>query len=379
MEERREVLGPTGQAQALDAQDVILQPTEESVEAEEHTEASHNHDIVADDTTLQQLQELQTNPIDHAVKAQENHHGVVVVIHRGALHEQAEDTVPTVLTQLEQGRLHSRLNLLLVLVHQGVQPERHATPENIQRLGTDTRDRLLDADRRADTQTEQHRIQINLTVGDTDHVGGDVRTQIVAQGLNNRQARQSTTTTAVVEATAPLQQTGVEEEDVRREGLTTGRLPQVQAQLTVSDSVLTKIIVDDERVETLVPKELSNGRAGHRRNETDAHGIRDARENNGDIVIHLVVEHGLKQAHDVRTLLRGANVNAVEVLTNGGLIVARNLADHGGGAEDGLAGLTVTNDQLTLTTSNREQRVDDTETGADVNQLPATLDNIRNA
>lgn len=83
-----------------------------------------------------------------------------------------------------------------------------------------------------------------------------------------------------------------------------------------------------------------------------------------DGVLHgVVLLKSLDELGDSGTLLTNSDVDAVKLL---GLVVAvvpALLVEHGVEGDGSLSGLTVTNDQLTLTTSDRNHGVDGLETG----------------
>lgn len=85
---------------------------------------------------------------------------------------------------------------------------------------------------------------------------------------------------------------------------------------------------------------------------------------NNDGVLHgVVLLESLDELSDGRTLLADSNVDTVKLL---GLVVAvvpPLLVEDGVERNSGLAGLTITNDQLTLATANGNHGVDGLETG----------------
>src|SRR5262249_43257312 len=59
-------------------------------------------------------------------------------------------------------------------------------------LAADARHADADVDGRPDTGLAQGRLEVDLAVGDRDHVGRDVRCHLTFQGLDDRQRRQRT-------------------------------------------------------------------------------------------------------------------------------------------------------------------------------------------
>ena len=145
----------------------------------------------------------------------------------------------------------------------------------------------------------------------------------------------------------------MEIEDITRVGLTTGGSSEKKGHLAVGDGLLRQIVVDDEGVLSVVAEVLTNSAAGVRGQELEGSGIRGSSSNNNG-VLHAVSL--LKEAHNVGNsgaLLADGDVDAVEGL---GVVTGLEdglLVDDGVDSDGGLAGLSVTNDQLTLATADR--------------------------
>jgi hypothetical protein len=97
---------------------------------------------------------------------------------------------------------------------------------------------------------------------------------------------------------------------------------------------------------------------GERSNVLQGSGLRGSGGDNDGVLHGVVLLEGLDELSDGGTLLADGDVDAVELL---GLVVAAVpalLVEDGVEADGGLAGLTIANDQLTLTTANRHHGVD---------------------
>ena len=79
------------------------------------------------------------------------------------------------------------------------------------------------------------------------HVGGNVCGDITTLCLDDGESSKGSTTELVVHLGSTLQETRVEVEDITRVSLTTGGTTKKQGHLTVSNSLLGQIVVDDER------------------------------------------------------------------------------------------------------------------------------------
>src|SRR5205085_8299099 len=101
------------------------------------------------------------------------------------------------------------------------------------RVASDPGDGDADVDRGTDAGVEQVRLQEDLTVGDGDHVGGDVRRDVVAFGLDDRQAGERAAAEVVGELRAALEQARVQVEDVAGVGLAPGGTAQQQRNVAV--------------------------------------------------------------------------------------------------------------------------------------------------
>jgi hypothetical protein len=87
---------------------------------------------------------------------------------------------------------------------------------------------------------------------------------------------------------------------------------------------------------------------------------------NNDGVLHgVVLLKGLDQLGTSGSLLSDSDVDTVELLGLIVSIVPSLLVEHGIKGNGGLSGLTITNDQLTLTTSNRNHGIDRLKTSLD--------------
>ena len=85
---------------------------------------------------------------------------------------------------------------------------------------------------------------------------------------------------------------------------------------------------------------------------------------NDDSVLHsIVLLESLYQLSDSRTLLTDGNVDTVQLLFLILTIVPPLLVEDGVDSDGGLSGLTVTNDQLTLATTDRNHGIDGLDTG----------------
>jgi len=91
-------------------------------------------------------------------------------------------------------------------------------------------------------------------------------------------------------------------------------------------------------------------------------GLRGSGGNDNRVLHGVVLLKGLDELSDGRTLLTDGNVDAVKLLGLVVGVVPPLLVEDGVKSDGSLTGLTVTNDQLTLTTANGNHGVDGLET-----------------
>ena len=231
------------------------------------------------------------------------------------------------------------------------------------RRGTDTADRETNRNGRAHALVEQISLQINLTVGDRDHVGRDVSGNVACLRFDDGQRGQGTAARFFGHARAALKQAGVEIENVAGIGFATGRTLQDQRHLAIGDRMFREIIVNDERVHSIIHEPLAHGGTGKGREILVRGGV-GCRRGDDRRVRHGAVgfEDG-ERAGDVRVLLADGDVDAIkrpEILQLSFLAgpVQFRLADDGIERDRGFAGGAIADDELALPAADRNHRVD---------------------
>ena len=200
------------------------------------------------------------------------------------------------------------------------------------------------------------------TTYDGNDVGGDVGRHVTTLGLDDGQSRQGASTKLVVHLGRTLQKPGVEVEDVSGVSLTTGGTTKQEGHLTVSDGLLGQVVKDDETVASTVTEPLSHGRAGEGREVLQGCSLGGGGGNDDGVLEGIVLLQSLDELSDGGTLLTDGDVDTVELLGLVLAVVPSLLVEDGIEGDGGLASLTITNDQLTLTTSNGHHSVDGLET-----------------
>ena len=218
--------------------------------------------------------------------------------------------------------------------------------------GADTGHRETDVNGGANTLMEQLSLEEDLTVRDGDHIGGNVSGHITGLGLNNGESGERASTVGLVHLGCAFEQTRMEVEDITGVSLTTRGSSEEKGHLTVGNSLLGQIVVDDESVSGGVTEELTNGATGVRGQELEGSGIGGG-SSDDDGVLEAV--SFFEETHDVGdggSLLSNSDVDAVEGLGVVTGLIDGLLVEDGVDSDGGFAGLSITNNQLTLASAN---------------------------
>lgn len=232
--------------------------------------------------------------------------------------------------------------------------------------GTDTGDGQTDVNGGTDTLVEQLSLQEDLAVGNGNDVGGNVGRHVTTLGLNDGQGSQGTTAVGlVVHLGGTLQETGVQVENVTGVSLTTGGTAEQQRHLTVGNGLLGQIVVDDDGVTAVVTEPLTHGAASEGSEVLQGSGLGGGGSNDDGVLHGILLLKSLDELGDGGTLLTDGNVDTVQLLGLVARVVPALLVEHGVESDGSLTGLTVTNDQLTLTTADGHHGVDTLHTSLD--------------
>jgi hypothetical protein len=218
--------------------------------------------------------------------------------------------------------------------------------------GSNTGDGQTNVNCGADTLMEELGLKEDLTVRDGDDVSGDVSGDITSLSLNDGESSQGTGTVGLVHLGCALKKTGMEVEDITGVSLTTRGSSEEKGHLTVGNSLLGQIVVDDEGVLRVVTEVLTDSATRVGGQELEGSGIRGGGSNDDSVLEAVSLS---EKAHDVGhggSLLADGDVDAVEGLgvvssLEDGLLVKDSVDGNGS-----FAGLSISNDQLTLSSSN---------------------------
>ena len=204
--------------------------------------------------------------------------------------------------------------------------------------------------------------QEDLTIGNGNHIGWNVGGHITSLGLNDWEGSEGTATVVLVHLSGTLKKTGVEIENITWVSLTTWWTSQEEGHLTVSDGLLGQIVVDDKTVHAVVTEVLTNSATGVRGQELKWGSVGGGSGNNDGVLEGVTLTEESHDVGDGGSLLTNSDVDAVEGLDLVLSIVGSLLVKDSVNSNSGFAGLTITNDQLTLTTTNWHEGVDGLET-----------------
>jgi hypothetical protein len=142
-------------------------------------------------------------------------------------------------------------------------------------------------------------------------------------------------------------------------GLTSRRTTEKKRHLTVSDSLLGKIIVEDHSVLAVISEVLSHGTSSVGGKELQRGRVRGSGGNNDGMVHGVGLLKSTDELGNGGSLLSNTNVDAHKLV----LLALGLLVDDGVNSDGSLSSLTITNDQLTLSTANRDEGIDGLKTG----------------
>jgi hypothetical protein len=153
----------------------------------------------------------------------------------------------------------------------------------------------------------------------------------------------------------PFEQARVHVEDVARIRLATGRPTQQQRQLAVGAGVAGEVVVHDQHVTPLTDEELRHARCGVGRDEPQPHRVVTRRDDHDGPLEHVLCLQACDDLGDGARALADRAVHRHDV--------AVTLVEDRVERDAGLARLAVADDQLTLTATDRDQRVDGLDAG----------------
>ena len=219
---------------------------------------------------------------------------------------------------------------------------------------------------RTDAGVEQLGLEEDLAVGDRNNVGRDIGRNVACLRLDDRERGQRA---AVLDVRRALEQTGMQIEYIARISLASWRTVKQKGKCTVSYRVLGQVIVDNENVLALMHEILADRAACIRRDILQRRRLGCGRRNDAGVIHRTVLRERLGYLRNGRALLADRNIDTDNARAL--------LIDDGVQADRGLAGLTVTDDQLALAAADRDHGVDRLDTGLERHVYRCALDDAR--
>jgi hypothetical protein len=229
--------------------------------------------------------------------------------------------------------------------------------------GTNTRDRETRVKRGTQRREEERTREIELTVGDADDISGDKISDIGVDGFDDREAGNGARERAkrTSKEGRALKQGGMNIKDSGRICISRRNDTENEINLTIAFSVLREIIEADKTMETTIGETFSDGDADGGHKEGEKRGRRGmSSDNEGEVV----EEEKGDELGELREVETDANVEREETFRTEAIkrakIGNREGMKEGAEKDGGLACVTIAENELTLTTADRKERVDDT-------------------
>lgn len=121
--------------------------------------------------------------------------------------------------------------------------------------------------------------------------------------------------------------------------------------MSVGNGLLGQVVVDDQGVLAVVSEPLSHGATGERSKVLERGSLRGGGGNNDGVLESVVLLKGLDELGDGRSLLANGDVDTVELLLLVGTVVPLLLVEDGVDGNGGLSGLSVTDNELSLSSA----------------------------
>lgn len=142
---------------------------------------------------------------------------------------------------------------------------------------------------------------------------------------------------------------------LRRISLTSS---QKQRHLSVGNGLLRQVIENDQGVLAVVTEVFTHGGTRERSQVLQRSGVRGGGGDDDRVLHGVVLFQGLDQLGDGGSLLTDGDVDTVQLLGLVGTVVESLLVQDGVEGDGGLTGLSVTDDQFSLTSTDGNHGVD---------------------
>mmetsp|Transcript_7454 Transcript_7454/g.9250 ORF Transcript_7454/g.9250 Transcript_7454/m.9250 type:complete len:435 (-) Transcript_7454:852-2156(-) len=201
------------------------------------------------------------------------------------------------------------------------------------------------------TLVEQLGLKEDLSVRNGNHIGWDVGRYITGLGLNDGKGGKGSSAGVTVHLGRTFEEAGVEVENITWVSFTSWRTTEEEGHLTVCNSLLGQIIVEDHSVLSVVTEVFSHGSSGVGCEELKWGRIGCSGGYNDTVVHGFLLIKLSYELGDGGTLLSNSNVDTGERVGLGLLV------NNGINGDGGLTRLTISNDKLTLSTPNWDEGI----------------------
>lgn len=228
---------------------------------------------------------------------------------------------------------------------------------------SDSGDGKTDVDGGSDTLEEKFGFEENLSISNGNNVGGDIGGDVTGLGLDDWESGEGSSSVLLVELGGSLEETRVEIEHISWVGLSTGWSSQQEGHLSVGDGLLGKIVVDDEGVSSVISEELTDGGSGVWGQELEWGGVGGGSGNDDGVLHGVLFGEDVDDVGNSGLLLSDSDVDAVELLDLITSLEVLSLVDDGIDGDSSLSGLSISDDQLSLSSSDWDQTIDGLKSG----------------
>ena len=187
---------------------------------------------------------------------------------------------------------------------------------------------------------EQIALQKDLAIGNGNNVGGNIGRHIPRLCFHNGQGRHAAAAQCIAQVCRALQQARMQIKHIAGIGLTAGAALQQQAEGSVGNGVLGKIVVHDQHILAAAHKIFAHGAACVGGNILQRGRIAGRGIHHNAVVQRIVAAQHFHKLRHAGSLLPNGHINAHHALA---LLVQNGIQRNGG-----FAGLAVADDQLTL-------------------------------
>merc|ERR1711970_53968 len=224
--------------------------------------------------------------------------------------------------------------------------------------GTDSRDGQTDVDSWSDTFVEQLSFQENLTVSDGDDIGWDIGGDITSLGFDNWEGGHRTSAHIVGHFSGSFQQSRVQVEDITWVGFSSWWSSEKEGHLSVGDGLFGQIVVHDQSVSSVISEPFSHGASRVWSQVLKWGGVGGGGDNNNTVFQAISFFQNVDQLTDSRLFLADGDVDAVQFFGFITFVVESFLVQDGVQSDGGFSGLSITDDQFSLASTDWDQRVD---------------------